>query len=368
MKKLVLLLLVVSSACAGQKDKNGIPISVKIEKPEVGLVKLELLTADGLKTIDSVNTTAENGKLDLRANVTKPEFLRLNIYGRQMVNVILKGDEKQINITAEGSMAGGKSNVTGSPDTRLMIAMDSLAKKRQSDVQLLNNEAMQANSQGNTAIIAEIREQYFYLMVKHNQSLKKMIWAAVPSIASLYGLNYINVEEDFGFVDSLATEFRQVLPEHPFTVQLVERLDGMRKLAIGSPAPEISLPDPNGNIVSLSSLKGKYVLIDFWAAWCRPCREENPNVVRLYDQYGGDQFEILGVSLDRTKEAWVKAIADDKLNWKHISDLQYFNSVAAREYQIGAIPATYLIGPSGEIVAKNLRGESLRAKLAELFD
>jgi len=368
MKKLALVLFVLSTACASQQDKNGILISVKIEKPEAGWIKLELLTDSGLKSIDSVNTASDNGEFDLRANITKPEFLRLNIYSRQMVNIILTGNEKKINITADGSMANGKSNVIGSPDTRIMIAMDSLAKKRQNDVQLLNNEAMQANNQGNLAIVAEIREQYFYLMFKHNKSLKKMIWESVPSIASLYGLNYVNVEEDFGFVDSVASQFKQALPEHPFTVQLVERLEGMRKLAIGSPAPEISLPDPDGSVVSLSSLKGKYVLIDFWAAWCRPCREENPNVVRLYNQYGGDQFEILGVSLDRTKEAWVKAIEDDNLTWMHISDLQYFNSAAAREYQIGAIPATYLIGPSGEIVAKNLRGEALRAKLSELFD
>ena len=110
------------------------------------------------------------------------------------------------------------------------------------------------------------------------------------------------------------------------------------------------------------------MLIDFWAAWCKPCRQENPNVVRLYNQYNSKGFEVFGVSLDRSREDWVKAIADDRLTWTQVSDLQYFNSAAATLYQIQAIPATYLVDPDGKIIAKDLRGPSLEAKLAELFD
>ena len=122
--------------------------------------------------------------------------------------------------------------------------------------------------------------------------------------------------------------------------------------------------EPN---ITLSSLKGKYVLIDFWAAWCGPCRRENPNVVRLYKEYSNQGFEILGVSLDRSKEAWLKAIEQDGLSWIHVSDLKHFGSEAASTYQINAIPATYLIGPDGVIVAKNLRGPALEDKLREIF-
>ena len=128
------------------------------------------------------------------------------------------------------------------------------------------------------------------------------------------------------------------------------------------------LPDPSGKTTKLSDLRGKYVLIDFWAAWCKPCRQENPNVVRLFNQYNSKGFEVFGVSLDRSREDWVKAIADDQLNWTQVSDLQYFNSAAAVLYQIQAIPATYLVDPDGKIIAKDLRGPSLEAKLAELFD
>ena len=154
----------------------------------------------------------------------------------------------------------------------------------------------------------------------------------------------------------------------PSSLSKQQQLDEMRALSVGQPAPEIELPNPDGRIVKLSDLRGKYVLIDFWAAWCKPCRQENPNVVRLYNQYKDKGFEVFGVSLDRTKEDWVKAIADDGLTWTQVSDLKYFNSVAAELYQIDAIPATYMVDPDGNIIAKDLRGPSLENKLAELFD
>ena len=148
----------------------------------------------------------------------------------------------------------------------------------------------------------------------------------------------------------------------------MSKVNSLKSTAIGVSAPEISLPDTSGSIFNLSSLRGNYVLIDFWAAWCRPCRQENPNVVRLYDKYRNKNFEILGVSLDRTDRAWRKAIADDGLKWIHVSDLSYFNTKAARDYQVSSIPQTFLIDPQGKIVAKGLRGPSLEAKLSELFD
>ena len=151
-------------------------------------------------------------------------------------------------------------------------------------------------------------------------------------------------------------------------MQMKQQLDEMRALSVGQVAPDFELPDPNGKMVKLSDLRGKYVLIDFWAAWCKPCRQENPNVVRLYNQYKDKGFEVFGVSLDRTKEDWVKAIADDQLTWTHVSDLKYFNSAAAELYKIEAIPATYMIDPDGKIIARDLRGPSLENKLAELFD
>jgi peroxiredoxin len=148
---------------------------------------------------------------------------------------------------------------------------------------------------------------------------------------------------------------------------LEEKVRRAQALAIGVVPPEIELPTPEGKIVKLSDLRGKVVLIDFWASWCRPCRQENPNVVRVYNQYKDKGFEILGVSLDRTKDRWVQAIAQDGLDWYHVSDLQYWSSVAAQDYMVSGIPATFLLDREGKIIAKNLRGPALEAKLKEVL-
>ena len=138
---------------------------------------------------------------------------------------------------------------------------------------------------------------------------------------------------------------------------------------IGAIAPEIALPNPEGDTVKLSSTRGQYVLLDFWAAWCPPCRTENPNLVELYKKYNPKGFEIFQVSLDQTREAWLNGIREDKLgDWIHVSDLQYWSSSVVPLYGLESIPANYLLDTDGRIMASNLRGEALTKKLAEIFE
>ena len=177
----------------------------------------------------------------------------------------------------------------------------------------------------------------------------------------------IDATQNITFIDSIASELQDEMPKNFHVASLISQVLTRKSLTIGEEAPEIALENPAGETITLSSLRGKYVLVDFWASWCGPCRRENPNVVRVYHEYSDRNFEILGVSLDRTRSKWLQAIAQDGLRWLHVSDLKYWKSQAAVDYQINAIPATFLIDPNGKIIAKNLRGENMEAKLKEIF-
>lgn len=156
-------------------------------------------------------------------------------------------------------------------------------------------------------------------------------------------------------------------PAFEFLPILKQKADLLSTISVNSHAPELNFPNPEGTSVSLSSLRGKYVLIDFWASWCKPCRMENPNVVRLYNRYKDQGFEIYGYSLDESRNDWIAAIAQDKLTWIHTSDLKGWKAAGAATYGVQSIPTTYLIDPDGVIIGKNLRGKALEEKLAEIF-
>ncbi|MEO5941848.1 MAG: TlpA disulfide reductase family protein [Ferruginibacter sp.] len=153
----------------------------------------------------------------------------------------------------------------------------------------------------------------------------------------------------------------------PIATFIAQQITEFKKSGIGQPLADFSQADTSGNMITLSSLKGQYVLVDFWASWCGPCRAENPNVVRMYNKFKDKKFTVLGVSLDKTKQAWVSAINADALTWAHVSDLQGWGNSVAQQFQIQSIPQNFLLDPNGNVIARNLRGAALEYKLTSLL-
>jgi peroxiredoxin len=193
-------------------------------------------------------------------------------------------------------------------------------------------------------------------------------------VLALFALGYTG-DVDPSVMDKAVTSATKRFPSHVVLNEVINQYKLQRKAQANTPttpekeavAADINLPDTTGKLFSLSSLKGKYVLVDFWASWCAPCRNENPNVVAAYRRFRNKNFTILGVSLDKEKSEWIKAIKEDSLTWNHVSDLKYWNSEVVPLYNIEGIPYNVLVNPEGKIIATSLRGNDLQNKLAEVL-
>ncbi len=365
MKKIILSAIVailILASCQEQKPSFTLTGTLKNAGEKVLVVNV----LDG-KSFDAIDTLViTDGIINYTTSLESPLLMVIGEdKSRNSVSFFAENTAYTINGSADSlsvaTITGGTSYdlYKGIADSEKHIAEVSME---------LRPKFAEANNAGDTAKANAIYEEYM-AEAKKVDDLKSEVVKANPAspvsaflVYNLYRHNTLEeMKEGLSKLDSS-------LVSNTYYKALTDRITVLESVAVGKQAPDFTQNDSTGTPVSLSSFKGKYLLVDFWASWCGPCRAENPNVVKLYADYKDKGFDILGVSLDQQKAPWLKAIEDDKLRWNHVSDLKGWGNEVAKLYGVSSIPHTILLDKEGKIIAKNLRGEELRAKIAELLD
>lgn len=364
-----LLLFSLISCETSYDSSKEVTINIKIEGDDTnGEVRLQRVNSDySIELIQSANFV-EN-KINFIVFNGEASLYRLDVLGKNSIDLILNNNDINILIQLTGSSFN--STIEGSNDTDILIDLGQKITDYRNQVRELNRSFFDANEEKDIQKINNIREEASFKQNQFELSLKEYLNNSDNSLAVLMASSstYLPIGENISFWENIYNRYYDQFSQNTYFKKFENDLMKLKAVSIGSVAPDIILNDTTGNPVSLSSLRGKYVLLDFWAAWCRPCREENPNIVNNYNMYKNKGFEIYQVSLDRNRADWVRGIKQDKLPWINVSDLNYYQSEAAILYNINKIPSAFLLDPDGVIIAKDtqLRGMNLYNKLSEIF-
>jgi len=362
-KKILFLGLITYSIISCAKPDKFV-VNGELKGKETGQIQL-MKYADGKWMVED-STNISKGKFQLKGKADLPEMRVVAMGPNQMIAQFFAENgtmtlEASTDSLGKGVVKGSKSNDEFSIYQQELFSLSKEAQGMQQRFQTAQSSGDQEGMK-KAQIDYEAMSQNLAVYAKNFIRTHKNSTVA-PMVALMQFGQTIKASE----IDTLLAFLDPSVKASIYVGELKKIAAKMRGTEVGSMAPDFTLPTPDGGSFSLSSTRGKYVIIDFWAAWCQPCRRENPNVVALYAKYKDKGFDIIGVSLDREKEAWVKAIADDQLVWHQVSELKFWQSEIAQKYGVSAIPCTFLLDKGGKIIAKNLRGEDLARKLEELM-
>lgn len=373
MQKLILGISIAAllTACGGKKRNGDFELKGSFTNSNGEMIFLEKLAANGPVVVDST-TLGEKGEFEFVNYTPKIGFYRVKFNQQNFAMLVLDSTDK-VTLTGDAKDLGNTYKAVGSPETSLFLEYAEISKRREIRLDSLNKvfmnlvEPVKMDSAKVEEISKSFEAPYNAIVNPSNEAMLNKIKANCNMYASIMAIQALEPDKYTDVYKLLDAGLSKKFPNDKNVKMFHEMLERMLTSTIGSYAPEINLPSPDGTEIALSSLRGKIVLIDFWASWCGPCRKEMPNVVKAYARFKNKGFEIYGVSLDQDKSRWVEAIAKDGITWPQVSDLKQWQSEVVKLYNIQGIPFTVLLDKEGKIIAKNLRGDQLEQKLTELF-